>query len=79
MARKDTVVTLPVRYLDPSAYVPGVPQCDLTAEQWTALPAQVRAWALASGLYAVDADLPADAAATVQAAPATGECEPCQQ
>ncbi len=79
MARKDAVITLPVRYLDPSAYVPGVPQCDMTAEQWMALPAQVRAWALASGLYAVDADLPAEPAEAVQAQPANGECEPCQQ
>ena len=79
MAKKETVITLPVRYLNPSAYVPGVPQCDMTAEQWMALPAQVRAWALDSGLYEVDAALPANDVETAQATPANGECEPCQQ
>lgn len=80
MARKDTVIALPVRYLDPSAYVPGVPQCDMATEQWMALPAQVRAWALASGLYAVDdAALSATVEESAQAEPASGECEPCQQ
>ena len=79
MARKDAAITLPVRSLDPSAYVPGVPQCDMTAEQWMMLPAAVRAWALASGLYAVDANVPAASDESAQAAPANGECEPCQQ
>ena len=79
MARKDAVIALPVRYLDPSAYVPGVPQCDMTAEQWMTLPAQVRAWALDSGLYKVDAALPANDVEAAQATPASGECEPCQQ
>ena len=79
MAKKETVITLPVRHLNPSAYVPGVPQCDMTAEQWMALPAPARAWALASGLYEVDAALPANDVETPQATPANGECEPCQQ
>ncbi len=68
---------LPVRYLNPGAYIPGVPQCDMTAEQWAEVPAPLRTWALASGLYEVDADVTAPAA---DAAPASGEeCEGCQQ
>jgi hypothetical protein len=77
---KGTVMRFPVRYVGVDAYVPGVPQCDMSVDQWMALPATVRAWALAGGLYEVDADL---AAATIeesaQVQPASGECEPCQQ
>ena len=76
---KATVMRFPVRYVGIDAYVPGVPQCDMTAEQWMALPAQERAFALASGLYEVDAALPANDVETPQATPANGECEPCQQ
>ena len=75
MAKKNDT-SLPVRYLDPGAYIPGVPQCDMTAEQWGELPAALRTWALASGLYEVDADVPAPVQA---AAPANEECEGCQQ
>ena len=76
MAKKNES-RLPVRYLDPGAYIPGVPQCDMTAEQWNELPAALRTWALASGLYEVDADVPAPVQA---AAPASNEeCEECQQ
>ena len=76
MAKKNES-RLPVRYLDPGAYVPGVPQCDMTAEQWAQLPAVAREWALASGLYEVDADVPAPVQAD---APASNEeCEGCQQ
>lgn len=79
MARKDAVIRLPVRYLNPDAYVPGAPRCDMTVDEWIALPAQVRAWALAAGLYEVDAAVPATVSESAQAAPASGECEPCQQ
>ena len=76
MAKKNDT-SLPVRYLDPGAYIPGVPQCDMTAEQWNELPAALRTWALASGLYEVDADIPAPVQA---AAPASNEeCDGCQQ
>lgn len=76
MAKKNES-RLPVRYLNPSAYVPGVPQCDMTAEQWAELPAALRAWALTSELYEVDADVPAPVQAD---APASNEeCEGCQQ
>lgn len=76
MAKKNES-RLPVRYLDPGAYIPGVPQCDMTAEQWAELPTALRTLALASGLYEADADVPAPAADT---APASGEeCEGCQQ
>lgn len=76
MAKKNEP-RLPVRYLDPGAYIPGVPQCDMTAEQWAAVPAASQAWALASGLYEVDAEIPAPVQA---AAPASNEeCEGCQQ
>ena len=76
MAKKNES-RLPVRCLDPGAYVPGVPQCDMTAEQWAQLPAVAREWALASGLYEVDADVPAPVQAD---APASNEeCEGCQQ
>ena len=76
MAKKNES-RLPVRYLDPGAYIPGVPQCDMTAEQWGELPAALRTWALASGLYEVDADVPAPVQAS---APASNEeCEECQQ
>ena len=75
MAKKNES-RLPVRYLDPGAYIPGVPQCDMTAEQWGELPAALRTWALASGLYEVDADVPAPVQAS---APANEECEGCQQ
>lgn len=76
MAKKNES-RLPVRYLDPGAYVPGVPRCDMTAEQWAELPAALRTLALASGLYEVDAEIPAPAADT---APASNEeCEGCQQ
>lgn len=76
MAKKENV-RLPVRYLNPGAYIPGVPQCDMTAEQWNELPAALRTLALASGLYEADAEIPAPAA---DAVPASGEeCEGCQQ
>lgn len=76
MAKKNDT-RLPVRYLNPSAYVPGVPQCNMTAEQWAEVPPSLQAWALASGLYEVDAEIPAP---TADAAPASGEeCEGCQQ
>ena len=76
MAKKNDT-RLPVHYLNPSAYVPGVPQCDMTAEQWAELPAALRTLALDSGLYEVDADVPAPVQAD---APASNEeCEGCQQ
>ena len=76
MAKKNDT-SLPVRYLNSGAYIPGVPQCDMTAEQWNELPAALRTWALACGLYEVDAEIPAPAAAV---APASNEeCEGCQQ
>lgn len=76
MAKKNDT-RLPVRYMNTGAYIPGVPQCDMTAEQWAELPAALRTWALASGLYEVDADVPAPVQA---AAPASNEeCEECQQ
>ena len=76
MAKKNES-RLPVRYLNPSAYVPGVPQCDMTAEQWAELPTALRTLALASGLYEADADVLAPVQA---AAPASNEeCVECQQ
>ena len=76
MAKKNES-RLPVRYLNPSAYIPGVPQCDMTAEQWAEVPLPLRSLALASGLYEVDAEIPAPVQA---AAPASNEeCEGCQQ
>ena len=76
MAKKNES-RLPVRYLNPSAYIPGVPQCDMTAEQWAELPTALRTLALASGLYEADADVPAPVQA---AAPASNEeCVECQQ
>ena len=76
MAKKNDT-RLPVRYLDPNAYVPGVPQCNMTAEQWAELPTALRTLALASGLYEADADVPAPVQA---AAPASNEeCVECQQ
>lgn len=76
MAKK-TESRLPVRYLDPGAYIPGVPQCDLTTEQWAELPAALRTLALDSGLYEVDADVPAPVQAETPAS--NEECEGCQQ
>ena len=76
MAKKNES-RLPVRYLNPGAYIPGVPQCDMTAEQWAEVPVPLRSLALASGLYEVDAEIPAPVQA---AAPASNEeCEGCQQ
>ena len=76
MAKKNDT-RLPVRYLDSDAYIPGVPQCDMTVEQWNELPAALRTLALNSGLYEADADVPAPAQAD---APASNEeCEGCQQ
>jgi len=76
MAKKNEP-RLPVRYLNPGAYIPGVPQCDMTAEQWAEVPVPLRSLALASGLYEVDAEIPAPVQA---AAPASNEeCEGCQQ
>lgn len=76
MAKKNEP-RLAVRYLNPNAYIPGVPQCDMTAEQWAEVPVTLRSLAVASGLYEVDAEIPAPAA---DAAPASEkECEGCQQ
>jgi hypothetical protein len=76
---------LPVRYLNPGAYIAGVPRCDMDAQRWAEVPADLRALAVASGLYAVDEAALAAAGAAPEPAQdvaqvdAQGECEGCQQ
>ena len=41
---------------DGTGYVPGVPQRDLTADEWEALPEALRKVAAAAGLYGADTD-----------------------
>jgi len=44
-----------MRYVAPAGeFVPGLPACDLTDEEWAALPDDLRALALALALYRAD-------------------------